>query len=45
MGLLARNGDGDVIFGKSEMYLGNVRPDFAEEVAVKEVLSWCKSND
>lgn len=46
--LLARNGDGEVrevLLAKSERYQGDVRPDFAEGVALKQALSWCKLNE
>lgn len=44
VGLLARNNNGEVLLGKSELYQGDVRPNFAEALAVKEALSWCKAN-
>lgn len=40
IGVLARDDKGKVIFGKSELYRGNVRPKFAQAMAVKEALSW-----
>ncbi|KAL8146995.1 hypothetical protein AgCh_004640 [Apium graveolens] len=40
----ARNDKGEVIYGRSESYQGNVRAEFAEAMAVKEALSWCKLN-
>lgn len=42
IGVLARNDTGEVIYGRSELFRGNVRPDFAEAMAVKAALSWCK---
>lgn len=42
IGMLARNDKGEVIYGRSESYQGNVR--VAEAMAVKEALSWCKLN-
>ena len=44
IGMLARNDKGEVICGRSESYPSNVRADFAEAMAVKEALSWCKLN-
>ncbi|KAL8132768.1 hypothetical protein AgCh_008304 [Apium graveolens] len=44
IGMLARNDKGEVIYGRSESYQGNVCAEFAEAMAVKEALSWCKLN-
>lgn len=44
VGMLARNGEGEVILGTSKLFQGNVRPDFAEALAIKEALSWSKLN-
>ncbi|KAL8116352.1 hypothetical protein AgCh_022741 [Apium graveolens] len=44
IGMLARNDMGEVIWGRSESYPGNVCADFAEAMVVKEALSWCKLN-
>lgn len=41
--MIARNKEGQVIQGRSEVYEGTVRPDLAEAMAVKEALSWAKA--
>lgn len=43
VGLLARDDEGQVVQGKSEVFHGEVRSEFAEAVAIKEALSWIKS--
>ena len=43
VGLLARDDEGQVVEGRSEVFEGVVRPEFAEAVAVKEALSWIKT--
>ncbi|WOG82094.1 hypothetical protein DCAR_0101255 [Daucus carota subsp. sativus] len=42
IGLLARDSDGRVVQGRSELFDGQVRSELAEAVAVKEALSWVK---
>ena len=42
IGLLARDADGKVVQGRSEVFDGQVRAELAEAVAVEEALSWVK---
>lgn len=44
IGMLARDDKGEVICGKSDLFQGSVRPEFAEAIAVKEALSWSQLN-
>lgn len=41
--MLARDDEGQVVQGRSEVFEGEIRPEVAEAVAVKEALSWIKS--
>ncbi|XP_074351885.1 uncharacterized protein LOC141691038 [Apium graveolens] len=41
-GFLGRDDEGLVVQGKSEVFEGVVRPEFAEAITVKEALSWIK---
>ncbi|KAL8116087.1 hypothetical protein AgCh_022542 [Apium graveolens] len=45
IGMLSRDDEWEVIQGRSSLFEGNVRPEFAEAIAVKEALSWVKSKD
>ncbi|XP_074374037.1 uncharacterized protein LOC141714416 [Apium graveolens] len=45
IGLLARDDEGRVIQGRSEAFAGEVRPEYAEAVAIKEALSWIKASE
>ena len=44
VGMLARNSSGEVLEGKSKLFQGNIRPNIAEAIAVKEALSWSKES-
>lgn len=42
VGMLVRDDEGEIIQGRSELFQGEVRSDYAEAMAVKEALSWVK---
>lgn len=42
IGLVARDGTGQLVEAKTRSYAGVVSPEFAEAMAVKEALSWIK---
>lgn len=39
---MAKDDKGQVIQGRAELFQGDVNPEYAEAVAVKEALSWVK---
>ncbi|XP_074363934.1 uncharacterized protein LOC141704624 [Apium graveolens] len=42
VGIVARDSAGELVQAKSRLYQGNVAPELAEIIAIKEALSWVK---
>lgn len=43
IGLAARNSSGEIVHAQTRRFWGMNQADFAEAIAIKEALSWCKS--